>query len=487
MPKVARTACRLPIDQATVELILAQKQAMRARYPDTPVKQLRLFPRMHRNPHGTIPMTPAHISRIMNLWVTAMPVIIDVDGSAFPREGIVAYAFRHSYAQRHADNGTPVEVLRELMGHASMVTTQGYYRVRQERAPQSGPDTRSVANRPPWPPDDARRPTALGERAATPRGRGRSRCRSACAPSRRTSRPGGRGASTATGASGCEHFRTDPSNQAELRGVPPPAADWPASRLATSIPQLADWAQRDAMPSEEGDLRAAGADPPQRPGHRRARARRSRDGARGDRDHPTAPRATTRHHPRPLQGRHPPASTDPSPTISTVARMSSRGEAMVVQRRLTSQIKHQRVIAALDAHLAAGRDLTSRRTRSARRDVSRKFIYAHPDLRIQIEQRAAQANQAGTARAVADGRVTIASLHADVANQKAQNGRLREQVRVLEQRVSAMLGAAGRRRDRPGRLRAPRPAARPAAAGVGTGVRARGDARRHAGGARRGA
>jgi hypothetical protein len=119
--------------------------------------------------------------------------------------------------------------------------------------------------------------------------------------------------------------------------------------------------------------------------------------------------------------------------------MSSRGEAMVAQRRLTSQLKHQRVIAALDAHLAAGRDLTvAGLARHA--GVSRKFIYAHPDLRIQIEQRAAQANRTGITRAEADGRVTIASLRADAANQQAQNWRLREQVRVLEQRVSTMLG-----------------------------------------------
>jgi hypothetical protein len=51
---------------------------------------------MHRNPHGTIPTNPAHISRIMRLWVNALPAVLDVDGSSFPREGIVPYALRHS-------------------------------------------------------------------------------------------------------------------------------------------------------------------------------------------------------------------------------------------------------------------------------------------------------------------------------------------------------------------------------------------------------
>jgi integrase len=89
---------------------------------------------MYRNPRGTIPMNPAHISRVTRLWVNALPVLLDGDGGPFPRSRVVPYAFRHSYAQRHADNGTPVEVLSELMGHASMVTTQAYFRVRDERA-----------------------------------------------------------------------------------------------------------------------------------------------------------------------------------------------------------------------------------------------------------------------------------------------------------------------------------------------------------------
>ncbi|MGR6975078.1 tyrosine-type recombinase/integrase [Streptomyces cynarae] len=43
------------------------------------------------------------------------------------------YAFRHSYAQRHADAGTPVDVLRELMDHKSIAMTQRYYTVSLKR------------------------------------------------------------------------------------------------------------------------------------------------------------------------------------------------------------------------------------------------------------------------------------------------------------------------------------------------------------------
>jgi chromosome segregation ATPase len=112
---------------------------------------------------------------------------------------------------------------------------------------------------------------------------------------------------------------------------------------------------------------------------------------------------------------------------------------MVAQRRLTSQLKRARVIAAVDARLAAGQEL-SLAGLARQAGVSRKFIYAHPDLRAQIEQRAQQSIGDGKARAAAGGQVTIASLRADAANTKAQNRRLREQLRALEQRLSQALG-----------------------------------------------
>ena len=97
------------------------------------------------------------------------------------------------------------------------------------------------------------------------------------------------------------------------------------------------------------------------------------------------------------------------------------------------------MIAAVDARLATGHDL-SIAALARQAGVSRKFIYAHPDLRAQIEQSAEHATRAGTFRAVTDGQVTIASLRADAANAKARNARLREQVRALEHRLSTTLG-----------------------------------------------
>lgn len=119
--------------------------------------------------------------------------------------------------------------------------------------------------------------------------------------------------------------------------------------------------------------------------------------------------------------------------------MSAHGEAMIATRRLDTQLKRERVAAAVDALAATGRELSIAAI-ARHADVSRKFIYTHPDLRAQIEQRARQHSRRTTDAAVADGRVTVASLRADLANTKAHNHRLRQQVRALEQRLSEALG-----------------------------------------------
>jgi len=238
----------LPIDDATAELIATQKRRMRERYPDTPPDELRLFPRVQRNPRGTTPMDPGDLSRIMRRWVKALPALLDSDGEPFDRSRVVPYAFRHSYAQRHADHGTPVEVLRELMGHQSMVTTQGYFRVRDERARQAvqtlaplqidrhGNRTMPVVEQ-----------LVASERLRRQVGQIAVPLGLCTEPSNVKAR--GHGCDYRYRCVGCEHFRTDPSNQAELR-------DYLHQLLAgrerlAAVPQLADWARRDATPSED--------------------------------------------------------------------------------------------------------------------------------------------------------------------------------------------------------------------------------------------
>ena len=76
---------------------------------------------------------------VFNQWKLTLPPIqyggLDADGHPriFDVDLIHPHAFRHTYAQRHADAGTPVDVLRELMDHKSINTTMGYYQVSLKR------------------------------------------------------------------------------------------------------------------------------------------------------------------------------------------------------------------------------------------------------------------------------------------------------------------------------------------------------------------
>ena len=49
-------------------------------------------------------------------WVDSLPQLWLEDGREFGKAAVFLYAYRHSFAQRHADAGTPVDVLRDLMG-----------------------------------------------------------------------------------------------------------------------------------------------------------------------------------------------------------------------------------------------------------------------------------------------------------------------------------------------------------------------------------
>ena len=138
MPKVGKAGCRLPVHQREADIISAQQQRVRASFPRTPIDRLVLFPRPLKNPEGTQPLGTAHLQRAMRAWVTALPRLDGPERDSagrpvpFPRERVTFYAFRHSFAQRHADAGTPVDTLKELLGHDTVRTTLGYYRNSRE-------------------------------------------------------------------------------------------------------------------------------------------------------------------------------------------------------------------------------------------------------------------------------------------------------------------------------------------------------------------
>ena len=131
--KENRPQRQLPLHQATADLIRAQQARVRSRYPHTPVAELKLLPSVIRNPRGRKAISADSLSENNRIWVDAMPEIKLDDGTVFDKSKIFLYAYRHTYAQRHADAGVAVDVLAMLLDHDTLEATRGYYRVKQTR------------------------------------------------------------------------------------------------------------------------------------------------------------------------------------------------------------------------------------------------------------------------------------------------------------------------------------------------------------------
>ncbi len=131
--KAHRQRRRLPVSEHTAALITGQKTAVRERFPDTPPARLRLLPSRRLNPDGTRPVTEDNLTGRHRIWVDSMGPLLRADGTEYDKSLITPYSYRHSYAQRHADAGVGIDVLRELMDHESMDTTKRYYRVGEAR------------------------------------------------------------------------------------------------------------------------------------------------------------------------------------------------------------------------------------------------------------------------------------------------------------------------------------------------------------------
>jgi len=114
-------------------------------------------------------------------------------------------------------------------------------------------------------------------------------------------------------------------------------------------------------------------------------------------------------------------------------------DRLITLRRLDSTDKTRRVIAALNATLGAGESLTIA-TLARRAGVSRRFIYDHPELRAEAEQRSAEAADRHAGASSASPRVTVVSLRADLANAKATNHRLDTELGALRRRLGQLLG-----------------------------------------------
>jgi integrase len=196
--KSARQGRRLPVAQATAELIIDQKARVRETFPGTALSELKLLPAAYANPHGRRPGAEGHFGARHRDWIASLPPLLRADGTEFDKARIIPYAYGHTYAQRHADAGVPVDVLATLMDHLRLDTTRGYY---NPRTAVAAPSTRSPRCR------SNGTATASGGKPrrcwtpSTPAARSaRSRFRSAPAPSRPTCRPAGMPAPTGSAA-----------------------------------------------------------------------------------------------------------------------------------------------------------------------------------------------------------------------------------------------------------------------------------------------
>jgi integrase len=135
--KANRLARRLPVAEATARVIIRQQQRVRGRFPGQPPGALVLLPTARANRHGGKPIAPGTLDKAHRRWVDTLPVLRTSDGREFDKARIIPYAYRHTYAQRHADAGVAPDVLRELMDHRLLDTTRLYYRVGEKRRRQA--------------------------------------------------------------------------------------------------------------------------------------------------------------------------------------------------------------------------------------------------------------------------------------------------------------------------------------------------------------
>lgn len=93
--KANRLQRRLPISETTAKVIVAQQQRVRARFPHTPVAELKLLPTDRRNPDGRKAITAFTFGFHHRTWVNRMPVLTTNDGIEYDTGRIVLYAYRH--------------------------------------------------------------------------------------------------------------------------------------------------------------------------------------------------------------------------------------------------------------------------------------------------------------------------------------------------------------------------------------------------------
>ena len=246
--KEQRMGRRLPIPRATTELITGQKKRVRELFPDTPLAELKLLPSAVKNPHGRKAISDGGLTGRHREWVNSLPPLLLADGTEFDKSAVVPYAYRHTYAQRHADAGVPADVLRDLMDHQSMDVTKGYYRVGEQRRRNAVDKVAAMqfdrhGNRA-W-----RQAKALLDTEHTRRAIGAVAVPFGTCNEPSNVQAGGDHCPIRFRCVGCDHFRTDVSYLPELQAY---LDDLLRNRERLAAMTEADaWAKAEAMPSDE--------------------------------------------------------------------------------------------------------------------------------------------------------------------------------------------------------------------------------------------
>jgi len=443
--KAHRPGRRLPVSDATAQVIIGQQQRVRSRFPGTPAGELALLPSPQRNPDGTRAITREHLEHRHRQWADSLGELKRADGSVFDPAQIVLYACRHTYAQRHADAGVPIDVLAELMDHRNINMTRRYFRVGEQRRREAVDRVTALTfdrhgNRI-WRPaaalSDAECARYAISQVAVPFGR--------CSEPSNV-QAGGTSCPFRFRCAGCEHFSTDPSHLPDLQAyLQQLMAEAERLRACTGADA---WVIEQATPRQEEiqavrrlirDIQAGldGLDAAERAGIddavaaiRRARAAIPRP-QRG-------PAASTHGPPRHLRQRRGPADRMNQAGTSgrpAAAAAPDRTGKMRAGRQADSARRRQRVIAALNRAADGGAEISIAGVARAA-GVDRSFLYRHHDLLEKIHAMAAAPPADGTGGA----QVTRASLQADLLAAHERAHRLSTRIQQLEHRLSEVLG-----------------------------------------------
>ena len=247
--KADRLGRRLPISKVTAAVITEQQQRIRQRFTHTPPAKLKLLPTSVRNPNGHKAISRSTLQARHRDWVATLPTLQTRDGVRFDTTKIVPYAYRHTYAQRHADAGVPIDVLAKLLDHRSFSVTRRYYRIGEDRRRDAVDKVTALSF------DRHGNRIWRDARALLESERARHAIGEVAVPYGTCTEPtnvkaGGGACPVRFRCVGCDHFRTDiaflPDLQAYLEDLLRTR-----ERLAASIDGVDEWARADATPTEE--------------------------------------------------------------------------------------------------------------------------------------------------------------------------------------------------------------------------------------------